>query len=157
MLPVVNFPKSLFFLFLFFIFSYSAFGQVTGYWKTIGDVDGTEKAIVHIYKENGKIYVKVIKLLPAAKHTTCAYCPGEMKDRPITGMVVLIGLTETSTGAIDGRVMDPSNGKTYKCYLKLESPDKLKLRGYFGIPAIGRTQYWYRVNDNQQWTTGKGG
>ena len=157
MLPVVNFPKSLFFLFLFFIFSYSAFGQVTGYWKTIGDVDGTEKAIVHIYKENGKIYGKVIKLLPAAKHTTCAYCPGEMKDRPITGMVVLIGLTETSTGAIDGRVMDPSNGKTYKCYLKFESPDKLKLRGYFGIPAIGRTQYWYRVNDNQQWTTGKGG
>jgi uncharacterized protein (DUF2147 family) len=128
-----------------FVFTYAIHAQVTGLWKTIGDVDGTEKAIVEIYRQDGKIFGKVIKLLPAAKHSTCEHCPGDQKNRPITGMVVLQDLTETPTGATGGRVTDPSNGKTYKCFLKLESPDKLKLRGYFGVPAIGRTQYWYRV------------
>ena len=141
----MNFIKYFIILSSFILPGKEVSAQVTGLWKTIGDVDGTEKAIVEIYKEDGKIFGKVIKLLPAAKHTTCENCPGELKNTPITGMIVLLGLTETSTGAIDGRVMDPSNGKTYECYLKLESPDKLKLRGYFGVPAIGRTQYWYRV------------
>jgi len=145
MQKVEIFKKSVFIILLFILISQASQAQVTGMWKTVGDVDGTEKAIVEIYKKDGKIYGKVLKLLPAAKHSTCENCPGADKGRPIVGMVVLQDLTETSTGANDGRVMDPSNGKTYKCYLKLESQDKLKLRGYFGVPAIGRTQYWYRM------------
>jgi uncharacterized protein (DUF2147 family) len=119
--------------------------QVTGLWKTIGDRDGTEKSIVEIYEKEGKIYGKVVKLLPAAAHTTCERCPGEMKDRPITGMVVLKDLKKTPKGANDGKAIDPSSGKTYNCFIELENPDKLKLRGYIGVPTVGRTQYWYRV------------
>ncbi len=119
--------------------------QVTGMWKTIGDVDGTEKSIVEIYEQEGKYYGKVIKLLPAAKHTTCENCPGKLKNSPITGMVVLKDLTKTSNGGSNGKAVDPSSGKTYNCFIELENPDKLKLRGYLGVPTIGRTQYWYRV------------
>lgn len=119
--------------------------QVTGMWKTIGDADGTEKSIVEIYEDKGKYYGKVVKLLPAAKHTTCENCPGELKNRPITGMVVLKDLTKTPKGASNGKAIDPSNGKTYNCFIELENPDTLKLRGYIGVPTLGRTQYWYRV------------
>ena len=119
--------------------------QVTGMWKTIGDADGTEKSIVEIYEDEGKYYGKVVKLLPAAKHKTCENCPGELKDKPITGMIVLKDLTKTPNGASNGKAIDPSNGKTYNCFIELENPDKLKLRGYIGVPTIGRTQYWYRV------------
>ena len=130
---------------MFFVGSISLNAQVTGMWKTIGDRDGTEKSIVEIYENGGKLYGKVVKLLPAAAHTTCEKCPGELKDRPITGMVVLKDLKKTSTGATDGKAIDPSSGKTYDCFIELESPDKLKLRGYLGVPTLGRTQYWYRV------------
>ena len=92
-----------------------------------------------------KYYGKVVKLLPAAKHKTCENCPGELKDKPITGMIVLKDLTKTPNGASNGKAIDPSNGKTYNCFIELENPDKLKLRGYIGVPTIGRTQYWYRV------------
>lgn len=119
--------------------------QVTGMWKTVGDADGTEKSIVEIYEKEGKYFGKVVKLLPAAKHTTCENCPGDLKNRPITGMVVLKDLKKTSNGARHGKAIDPSNGKTYNCFIELENPDKLKLRGYIGVPSIGRTQYWYRV------------
>jgi len=43
-----------------------------------------------------------------------------------------------------GRILDPENGKTYKCRIKLVD-DVLEVRGYIGIPALGRTQKWYRV------------
>ena len=130
---------------LFVLSSSLVKAQVTGMWKTIGDQDGTEKSIVEIYEKEGMLYGKVVRLLPAAAHTTCEKCPGELKDRPITGMVVLKDLKKTSTGATNGKAIDPSSGKTYNCFIELESPDKLKLRGYLGVPTLGRTQYWYRV------------
>ena len=41
-----------------------------------------------------------------------------------------------------GKIYDPEEGKTYKCKLNFESSDKLKVRGYIGIPALGKTMYW---------------
>lgn len=108
-------------------------------------MDKVEKSIVEIYEENGKLYGKVIKLLPAATHTHCDRCNGELKGKPIEGMVILRDLTPTSNGGKNGKVLDPSNGKTYEAYIELESADKLKLRGYIGNPAFGRSQYWYRL------------
>jgi len=43
---------------------------------------------------------------------------------------------------IGGEIYDPEEGKTYKCKLNFESATKLKVRGYIGIPAFGKTMYW---------------
>ena len=119
--------------------------QVTGMWKTIDDRDGSEKSVIEIFEQNGKLNGRVVRLLTGATYTTCENCQGELKDKPLIGMTILYDLTKTETGGIDGTVLDPNNGKTYDCYVELQSPDKLKLRGYIGITALGRTQYWYRV------------
>jgi uncharacterized protein (DUF2147 family) len=42
-------------------------------------------------------------------------------------------------------VIDPGTGKIFSCSIELESQDKLKLRGYLGVPAVGKTSYWNRV------------
>jgi uncharacterized protein (DUF2147 family) len=47
----------------------------------------------------------------------------------------------------DGEILDPNNGSTYSCYIELENDNKLKVRGYIGISIVGRTQYWYRVEE----------
>ena len=44
-----------------------------------------------------------------------------------------------------GRILDPEDGNTYKCKIALNKDGTLKLRGYIGIPALGRTQTWHRV------------
>ena len=119
--------------------------QVTGMWKTIDDKTGSEKSIMEIFEQDGKLHGRIVKLLSGATYTTCEKCPGELKDKPLVGMVIIHDLTQTETGGTDGNVMDPKNGRTYSLYVELESPDILKLRGYFGIPALGRTQYWHRV------------
>jgi len=43
---------------------------------------------------------------------------------------------------INGEIYDPEEGKTYKCKLKFESDTKLKVRGYIGVPALGKSMYW---------------
>jgi len=131
--------------FAFFLFPASSSAQVTGLWKTIDDQDGREIAIIEIYERDHKLFGKVIQLLPAARRTICERCSGSLKNKPITGMNILQSLTITSTGGEKGRILDPSSGRTYNCNIELVDQDKLKLRGYLGIPSIGRTQYWYRV------------
>ena len=122
--------------------------QVTGRWKTVDDADGKEKAVVDIYEQQGMLFGKVVRLSPTVKNPNCKNCPGELKDKPIVGMVIIKNLTKTANGAKGGQVMDPGNGNTYSLNLELVGPDKLKLRGYIGISAIGRTQYWYRESTN---------
>ena len=43
-----------------------------------------------------------------------------------------------------GTIYDPDSGHTYSCHLELLEANKLKLRGYFGVSLLGRTQIWTR-------------
>ena len=120
--------------------------DVTGKWKTIDDETGEATSIVEIYKENGRVYGKVVEILnPKKKDATCEDCPGAEKDKPIMGLVIIKGLEKDGDEYNDGKILDPNSGKLYKCYIELENPDKLKVRGYIGFSLLGRTQYWNRV------------
>ena len=44
-----------------------------------------------------------------------------------------------------GTILDPRNGKVYKCYLQLSNSNTLKIRGYIGISLFGKTAYWKRA------------
>jgi uncharacterized protein (DUF2147 family) len=127
----------------------SSFAQtVVGKWKTIDDESGKAKSILEIYEKSGKIYGKVIDILDLEhKNDVCKLCSGEDKNKPIMGMTVIKGLTKDEQEYNNGKILDPQNGKLYKCYITLESKDKLKVRGYIGISLFGRTQNWYRVKN----------
>lgn len=136
----------IFFLSLLILLAHSISAQVTGRWKTIDDADGKQKSVVEIYEQQGKLYGRVIELAPEVKSHVCDKCSGDLKNKPIVGMVIMKDVKKTEVGGVDGKVMDPGNGKTYSCNLELVSPNKLKLRGYIGVAAIGRTQYWERLH-----------
>lgn len=121
--------------------------SILGTWKTVDDEDGKDKSKLEIYEENGKVYGKVIELLDAAEGTHCEKCKGDLKDAPITGMVLLNDMEWDGESLDDGSILDPKSGKTYSCSMELEEPNKLKVRGYIGFSLIGRTQYWYRVTE----------
>ena len=44
-----------------------------------------------------------------------------------------------------GRITDPQNAKTYRATMKLDGRDRLRVRGFVGIRAFGRTQVWERA------------
>lgn len=119
--------------------------SVTGKWKTIDDETGKAKSIVELTEKNGKLYGKVVEILTDKKDAKCDKCPGTEKGKPIKGLTIIKGLKKGGSGYEGGTITDPSSGKEYKCALKLNGKDKLDVRGYVGIQALGRTQTWVRV------------
>lgn len=119
--------------------------SVLGKWKTIDDKTGEAKSIVEISQKNGKIYGKVIKILTDKKDAKCDKCPGADKGKPIEGLTIIRGLTKDGSSYSGGTIIDPGTGKEYKCTIKLNGSDKLDVRGYVGIQALGRTQTWIRL------------
>ena len=119
--------------------------SVEGLWITQDDETGKEKSEVLLYIEDGKLYGKIIRLLlPEDQGKLCEKCKGEDKNKPIAGLVIVKDLSMEEDVWEDGTIMDPKSGKVYDCYLSLEAPDVLKVRGFLGFSLLGRTQTWKR-------------
>jgi len=142
--------KSLLYLGLL-LFSLTSFAQtptVIGKWKTIDDETGKPKSIVEVYEKSGLIYGKVIEILEVEhKKRLCTKCTGADNNKPILGLTVIKGLKKDGAEYNSGQILDPKNGKLYKCFITLEGKDKLKVRGYIGISLFGRTQIWQRYSN----------
>jgi len=127
--------------------SYSAASPV-GRWKTVDDATGKVKSVVVIWEEKGKLYGQIEKLIdpdPQDPNPRCTHCQGEMKDKPVVGLRILWDLSKDGNQWSGGKVLDPDNGKVYKCSVAVEDGGKkLKLRGFIGISLLGRTQVWVR-------------
>jgi uncharacterized protein (DUF2147 family) len=127
--------------------SYSATSPV-GRWKTVDDATGKVKSVVVIWEEKGKLYGQIEKLIdpdPQDPNPRCTHCQGEMKDKPVVGLRILWDLSKDGNQWSGGKVLDPDNGKVYKCSVAVEDGGKkLKLRGFIGISLLGRTQVWVR-------------
>lgn len=122
-----------------------------GRWTTIDDETKKPKSVISIYEENGKLYGKIEKLFrepTEEQNPVCDKCEGALKNQPILGMVILKDLKKDDDEWTGGTIMDPANGKTYKCKLSVEDGGKkLKVRGYIGFSLIGRTQHWVRATE----------
>lgn len=134
---------TLFFLFGLFIYAQSPIGT----WKTIDDNTGDEKSYVEIYEaDNGKLEGKVVKILtPGREDRKCTECRGDKKDQPIVGLVIIRDMEKNGSEWKNGYVLDPENGKEYKCKMSLQDENTLDVRGYIGFSLMGRTQTWQRI------------
>ena len=121
--------------------------KIVGKWKTIDDKDGSAKSIVSVFKAtNGKYYGKIEKMFKDSEKL-CIECEGANKNQPILGMMIINNLIEKDNKLTGGTILDPKNGKVYKCNLSIEKgSDKLTVRGSLDKSGwIGRSQTWIRV------------
>ncbi|QJD91396.1 DUF2147 domain-containing protein [Duganella dendranthematis] len=119
-----------------------------GLWKNIDDVSGKPKALIRITETNGVLQGKIEQLFrepnedPAPK---CDKCDDARKDQPVLGMTILSGLKKDGDEYAGGEILDPNNGKVYKSKMHLtDGGKKLSVRGYIGVPMLGRSQVWVR-------------
>ena len=138
--------KKLLFTFAFALISVFSFAQIEGKWKTIDDETKEAKSIVEVFKKaDGKYYAKIVQLLQKPENANCVKCSDDRKNKPLVGLEIIRGLKQDGQEFNSGTITDPKSGKSYKCIVKREG-NKLNLRGYVGIPTIGRTQIWEKVN-----------
>jgi uncharacterized protein (DUF2147 family) len=121
-----------------------------GTWQTIDDHTGQPKALVQITQDaNGSLNGKVIKGLNANDQPDrrCIACTDARKDQLILGMTIISDMKKDGDGWDGGQILDPENGKLYKCKMHVEEGgQKLVVRGYIGVALLGRSQTWIRQN-----------
>lgn len=119
-----------------------------GLWKNIDDETGKPKALIRITESEGAFQGQIEKLYREPnedQNPKCDKCEGARKDQPIVGMVILSGLKKEGEEFNGGEIVDPKNGKVYKAKMHLtDAGKKLNVRGYVGMPMLGRSQVWLR-------------
>jgi uncharacterized protein (DUF2147 family) len=119
-----------------------------GTWRSIDDKTKKERSIIRITDHNGELQGVVEKIFDQPGDDPahlCEECKGERKDKPVIGMTILWGLKKDGDAWTGGEILDPNNGKVYRCKMTLSADGKsLDVRGFIGISLIGRTQTWLR-------------
>ena len=129
----------------------AAFAQSSpaGLWRTIDDDGKTERSLVRISDAGGTLTGKIEKIAdPTRQDARCTDCEGARKDQPVLGMTIIEGVRSGSSADLwdGGTILDPNNGKVYKVRMTLKDGGRtLDVRGYVGMPLLGRTQTWQRV------------
>ena len=129
----------------------TAFAQTSpvGLWKTIDAETKQEKSFVRIAESAGVLVGKIERIVdPTKQDSKCDKCTDGRKDQKVLGMTILEGVKKAAGEDYwdDGTILDPNNGKVYKVLLRpVDGGKKLEVRGYVGMPVLGRTQTWIRV------------
>jgi uncharacterized protein (DUF2147 family) len=121
---------------------------VLGIWKTIDEKTNQPSSLIRLDEKNGELIGTVTELILTPGETLvthCNLCKDDRKGKPITGMVIMKGLKRSSPGVWSGgEILDPEEGEIYKVKITLVNDKTLDVRGYIGIPLLGRTQTWVR-------------
>lgn len=120
-----------------------------GVWKTIDDDGKTEKSLVRVTENGGRLSGRIESLFDASKRdSVCDKCSDDRKNQRLVGLTILRDVTREPDSDTwqGGEILDPSNGKTYRVRLKtVDGGARLEVRGYVGTPLLGRTQTWVRA------------
>jgi uncharacterized protein (DUF2147 family) len=68
--------------------------------------------------------------------------PTDHAGQPQCGLVILRSSADIESGISRGHITDPRDGKVYDAQLWVDGTGKLHLRGYIGVPLLGKTQVW---------------
>ena len=129
-------------------FTTTGFSQtIFGAWNSFDEETNRLESVIEVYEKNDQAFAKITKITNLENQgATCINCSGERKNTPILGMNILTGLKKDGDEWSGGKILDPKNGKEYKCYIQLLDENTLKIRGYIGFSMFGRTAIWKKAS-----------
>ena len=133
-------------LLLFLLFGLNSFAQITGKWTSIDDNSGEPRSVIEIIERGSKFFGRVVKIHSKPNEDPDPVCDKCDEADPrfkkkVIGMEILQELSKNGDEFSGGHILDPENGKVYRCKLWIED-GVLKVRGYWG--PFFRTQTWKR-------------
>ncbi len=134
------------FTIVFLLFGLNSFAQITGKWTSIDDNSGQPRSVIEIMERSSKFFGRVVKIHSKPSEDPDPVCDKCDEADPrfkkkVIGMEILQGLSKIGDEFSGGHILDPENGKVYRCKLWIEAGE-LKVRGYWG--PFFRTQTWKR-------------
>ncbi len=129
----------------------SAAPSVIGLWEQVGE-NGRVDGWFQFYERDGLIEGKIVRMFPQPgdrPNPICTKCPGDQKNQPTLGLVLIKGMQRQGRNFDNGTILDPRDGSVYQARMEL-SPDgqRLMVRGFLGIDLFGQSQVWRRLPDS---------
>jgi uncharacterized protein (DUF2147 family) len=117
-----------------------------GLWRNVDDIGGKPRALIRITESNGTLQGRIERVfLVQNESPECEKCEGQLKNAPVVGLIILSGLKKDGAEYSGGQILDPDDGKLYSSKIQLtDDGKKLTIRGYVGVPVLGRSQIWER-------------
>jgi uncharacterized protein (DUF2147 family) len=128
----------------------SAHADITGLWQEYDDDTGKIDALIRVIKKPDNSYEgvieKVIQEPGVASDPLCTHCTGDLHNRPLLGLRILWGMKRhDKLHYEDGEILDPDDGKTYHCSIRLAEDGKsLQVTGFINFSWIGQSEIWRR-------------
>ena len=118
--------------------------RIIGRWLT-----QPKDAVVEITREGDKYVGNIVWLKEPNDDDGSPVVDAEnpdrrLQDRPVLGLRILRDFQFDGNRWVDGRIYDPASGNDYRCRMSLEDDGTLRVRGFVGIAAFGRTEVWTR-------------
>lgn len=66
----------------------------------------------------------------------------QQRNQPLQGQTLGQGFVQNGDVWEKGELYDPDSGRVYKANIRLLDHDHLLVRGYIGLPVLGRSQTW---------------
>lgn len=117
--------------------------KITGIWIT----ENGDSQVQIFRNSQGKFSGKIVWLRKDINALDKENPDEKLKDRKILGLLLLqnFSFNKDEEEWTDGSIYDPESGKTYDCYMWLESNDILKVKGYvLGMRFLSRQTTWKR-------------
>lgn len=117
----------------------------TGLWLT-----ENKRAAVRIDKCGASICGKIAWIIEGGMQTDSKNPDKSKRTQPMCGLPILSGFTNNAKNPKvweGGRIYKADEGDTYKATVSVINANTLYLRGYVGVPLLGKTQNWTRVSD----------
>lgn len=133
--------------------------DIIGRWQAIDEKTGEPTTQIDIKKEVNGTYSGTIKVptprVGYEQPTHCVNCPSPYTNQPIVGLKLMTNLKyDDGLNYKNGSIIDPFIGKVYRLSARLKpNGQRLTLRGYIGVSALGRSQTWVRVNQTTDKTS----
>jgi uncharacterized protein (DUF2147 family) len=124
--------------------------DIAGWW-----IDGSHRGAILIKPCGDQLCgsVEWLKIPndPATGKPKTDYKNGDpaLRSRPLCGLQLLWGFVHASDPTLweGGKIYDPESGNTYNARMILKPDGTLDVRGYIGIPLLGRSETWVRPTE----------